>query len=183
MAYTIETLLRMKANWTYSDFVFFWGHTDRGEGLSKACLSQWFPCTFVVDGQYYNCAEQYMMAEKARIFGDEEIRQQILAEYSQMAMKKLGRKVKNYDDAVWKNVRFDVVVKGNLAKFSQNEKLRNFLISTDDKVLVEASPKDEVWGIGLDEHSSEASSPWKWKGTNLLGFALMEVRDKLRKQE
>ena len=183
MAYTIETLLRMKANWTYSDFVFFWGHEDRGEGLTKACLSQWFPCSFVVDGQYYNCAEQYMMAEKARIFGDEEIRQQILAEYSQMAMKKLGRKVKNYDDAVWKNVRFDVVVKGNLAKFSQNEKLRNFLISTDDKVLVEASPKDEVWGIGLDEHSSEASSPWKWKGTNLLGFALMEVRDKLRKQE
>ena len=183
MAYNIDTLLRMKANWTYSDFVFFWGHTDRGEGLTKACLSQWFPCTFVVDGQYYNCAEQYMMAEKARIFGDEEIRQQILAEYSQMAMKKLGRKVKNYDDAVWKNVRFDVVVKGNLAKFSQNEKLRNFLISTDDKVLVEASPKDEVWGIGLDEHSSEASSPWKWKGTNLLGFALMEVRDKLRKQE
>lgn len=183
MAYNIDTLLRMKANWTYSDFVFFWGHTDRGEGLTKACLSQWFPCSFVVDGQYYNCAEQYMMAEKARIFGDEEIRQQILAEYSQMAMKKLGRKVKNYDDAVWKNVRFDVVVKGNLAKFSQNEKLRNFLISTDDKVLVEASPKDEVWGIGLDEHSSEASSPWKWKGTNLLGFALMEVRDKLRKQE
>ena len=183
MAYTIETLLRMKANWTYSDFVFFWGHEDRGEGLTKACLSQWFPCSFVVDGQYYNCAEQYMMAEKARIFGDEEIRQQILAEYSQMAMKKLGRKVKNYDDAVWKSVRFDVVVKGKLAKFSQNEKLRNFLISTDDKVLVEASPKDEVWGIGLDEHSSEASSPWKWKGTNLLGFALMEVRDKLRKQE
>ena len=146
-------------------------------------MSQWFPCSFVVDGQYYNCAEQYMMTEKARIFGDEEIRQQILAEYSQMAMKKLGRKVKNYDDAVWKSVRFDVVVKGNLAKFSQNEKLRNFLISTDDKVLVEASPKDEVWGIGLDEHSSEASSPWKWKGTNLLGFALMEVRDKLRKQE
>ena len=183
MAYNIDTLLRMKANWTYSDFVFFWGHTDRGEGLTKACLSQWFPCSFVVDGQYYNCAEQYMMAEKARIFGDEEIRQQILAEYSQMAMKKLGRKVKNYDDAVWKNVRFDVVVKGNLAKFSQNEKLRSFLISTDDKVLVEASPKDEVWGIGLDEHSSEASNPWKWKGTNLLGFALMEVRDKLRKQE
>ena len=183
MAYNIDTLLRMKANWTYSDFVFFWGHTDRGEGLTKACLSQWFPCSFVVYGQYYNCAEKYMMAEKARIFGDEEIRQQILAEYSQMAMKKLGRKVKNYDDAVWKNVRFDVVVKGNLAKFSQNENLLNFLISTDDKVLVEASPKDEVWGIGLDEHSSEASSPWKWKGTNLLGFALMEVRDKLRKQE
>lgn len=98
MAYNREILLQMKANWKNSDFVFFWGHTDRDDVLTKACLSQWFPRFFVVDGQYYNCAEQYMMAEKARIFGDEEIRQRILAEYSQLAMKKLGRKVRNYDD-------------------------------------------------------------------------------------
>lgn len=177
MAYNREILLQMKANWRNSDFVFFWGHTDRGEGLTKACLSQWFPCFFVVDGQYYNCTEQYMMAEKARIFSDEEIRQQILAEYSQLAMKKLGRKVRNYDDVTWKEKRFDVVVKGNIAKFSQNEKLQNFLLSTGDKILVEASPKDTVWGIGLDESSPEAIQPSKWKGDNLLGFALMEVRD------
>lgn len=177
MAYNREKLLQMKANWKNSDFVFFWGHTNRGEGLTKACLSQWFPCFFVVDGQYYNCTEQYMMAEKARIFGDEEIRQQILAEYSQMTMKKLGRKVRNYDDEIWKEKRFDVVVKGNIAKFSQNEKLVNYLLSTDDKILVEASPKDTVWGIGLDELSPEAIQPHKWKGENLLGFALMEVRD------
>lgn len=177
MAYNREILLQMKANWKNSDFVFFWGHTDRGEGLTKACLSQWFPCSFVVDGQYYNCAEQYMMAEKARIFGDEEIRQQILAEYSQLAMKKLGRKVRNYDDVTWKEKRFDVVVKGNIAKFAQNEKLQNFLLSTSEKILVEACPKDTVWGIGLDESSPEAIQPSKWEGENLLGFALMEVRD------
>lgn len=88
------------------------------------------------------------MAEKSRIFGDEDVRQQILAGTNQMAIKKLGRKVKNYDDAIWKSARFDVVIKGNKAKFSQYEKLRAFLISTDDKILVEASPKDEVWGIG-----------------------------------
>lgn len=82
MAYNIDTLLQMEANWMSSDFVFFWGHTDRGEGLTKACLSQWFQCPFIEDNQYYNCAEQYMMAEKARIFGDEEIRQQIFAEYN-----------------------------------------------------------------------------------------------------
>lgn len=179
MAYTIETLLQMKANWTYFDFVFFWGHTDRGNGLTKACLSQWFPCSFVVDGQYYNCAEQFMMAEKARIFGDEEIRQQILAEYNQMAMKKLGRKVRGYDDAVWKDKRFDVVVRGNIEKFSQNEKLKEFLLGTRNKVLVEASPKDDVWGIGLEESSPDACNPRKWKGTNLLGFALMVVREEL----
>ena len=165
---------------TRDDFVFFWGHEDRGNGLSKVCLSQWYQCPFVVDGQYYNCAEQFMMAEKARIFGDEEIRQQILAEYSQMAMKKLGRQVRNYDDSTWKEKRFDIVVKGNIAKFSQNEKLRNFLIATDDKILVEASPKDNIWGIGLEESSIDAINPRKWKGTNLLGFALMEVRDLLK---
>lgn len=183
MAYTIEALLQMKANWTYTDFVFFWGHADRGEGLTKACLSQWFPCSFVVDGQYYNCAEQYMMAEKARIFGDEEVRQQILAEYNQMTMKKLGRKVRGYDDHIWKDKRFDVVVKGNVAKFSQNEKLRNFLISTGDKIIVEASPKDNVWGIGLDESSPDAIRPRNWQGENLLGFALMEARDMVKSKK
>ncbi len=177
MKYNIKTILQNRASLNRSDFVFFWGHEDREKGLSKACLSQWYPCSFVVDGQYYNCAEQFMMAEKARIFGDEEVRQQILAEYSQMAMKKLGRKVRNYDDSIWKEKRYDVVVRGNIAKFSQNEKLRSFLLSTGGKILVEASPKDTIWGIGLEESSPDALSPRKWQGENLLGFALMEVRD------
>ena len=183
MKYNKEQLLDQRLTLTRDDFVLFWGHEDRGKGLTKVCLSQWYQCPFVVEGQYYNCAEQYMMAEKARIFGDEEIRQQILAEYSQMAMKKLGRKVRDYDDEIWKEKRFDVVVKGNIAKFSQNEKLLDFLLSTDDKILVEASPKDTVWGIGLDESSPEAIQPRKWIGENLLGFALMEVRDILLTNE
>lgn len=177
MIYDKTQLINQGRIYTQDSFVFFWGHNDRGEGLRKACLSQWFLCIFVVDGQYYNCAEQFMMAEKARIFGDEEIRQLILAEYSQMAMKKLGRKVRNYDDSIWKEKRYDVVVKGNIAKFSQNEKLRSFLLSTGSKILVEASPKDTIWGIGLEESSPDALSPRKWQGENLLGFALMEVRD------
>ena len=181
--YNIETLLQMKTDWKTSDFVFFWGHTDRENGVTKACLSQWFPCSFVLDGQYYNCAEKFMMAEKARIFGDEEVRQQILAEYNQMTIKKLGRKVRGYDDEVWKRERFVVVVKGNIAKFSQNEKLMEFLLSTGDRVIAEASPKDDVWGIGLEESSPNASNPRKWEGTNLLGFALMEVRDILRSEQ
>ena len=183
MKYNKEQLLNQRLTLNRDDFVFFWGHEDRGKGLTKVCLSQWYQCPFVVEGQYYNCAEQYMMAEKARIFGDEEIRQQILAEYSQMAMKKLGRKVRNYDDEIWKEKRFDVVVKGNIAKFSQNEKLLDFLLSTGNNILVEASPKDTVWVIGLDESSPEAIQPRKWKGENLLGFALMEVRDILLTNE
>ena len=162
---------------TREDFVFFWGHADRGVGLSKCCLSQWFQCSFVVDDQYYNCTEQYMMAEKARLFNDEEVRTKILAEYNQMTIKKLGRQVVGYDDVVWKHERFNVVVKGNLAKFSQNEKLCDYLLSTGDKIIVEASPKDTVWGIGLEEAHPDAINPKRWPGTNLLGFALMEVRD------
>lgn len=100
-------------------------------------LSSWM-------GGYYNCAEQYMMAEKARLFGDEDVRSQILSEYHPMAIKKLGRKVRNYDDAVWKARRFDVVVEGNMAKFSQNSKLGDFLLETGEKILVEASPNDDV---------------------------------------
>ena len=183
MKYNKEQLLNQRLTLTRDDFVLFWGHEDRGKGLTKVCLSQWYQCPFVVEGQYYNCAEQYMMAEKARIFGDEEIRQQILAEYSQMPMKKLGRKACDYDNEVWKEKRFDVVVKGNIAKFSQNEKLLDSLLSTGDKILVEASPKDTVWGIGLDESSPEAIQPRKWIGENLLGFALMEVRDILLTNE
>lgn len=180
MKYDKQILIDQRTNFVLDDFVFFWGHEDRDQGTSKVCLSQWFRCSFVVDGQYYNCAEQYMMAEKARIFGDEETRQQILSEYSPMAMKKLGRKVQNYDDMVWRETRMSVVVAGNLAKFSQNESLKEFLLSTGERILVEASPKDTTWGIGLVESSTDAIHPRNWPGENLLGFALMEVRDILR---
>lgn len=121
-----------------------------------------------------------MMAQKAYVFGDKEVMTQILAETDQMTIKKLGRLVKNYDDNVWTEKRFQIVVEGNLAKFSQNEDLRHFLLSTGDKILVEASPKDTIWGIGFDEFAPEATNPALWNGENLLGFALMEVRDRLK---
>lgn len=121
-----------------------------------------------------------MMAQKANVFGDKEVMTQILAETDQMTIKKLGRLVKNYDDNVWTEKRFQIVVEGNLAKFSQNEDLRHFLLSTGDKILVEASPKDTIWGIGFDEFAPEATNPALWNGENLLGFALMEVRDRLK---
>jgi len=176
MKYNKEKLIAERNGLTRDDFVFFWGHEDREAGMTKACLSQWYPCSFVVGEQYYNCAEQYMMSEKAFMFGDEEVYRQILQEYNQMTIKKLGRKVRNFNDFVWKGNRMSVVIEGNLAKFSQNEKLHDFLLSTGDKILVEASPKDTIWGIGLEESSVDAVNPRKWQGENLLGFALMEVR-------
>lgn len=177
MKYNKVYLLREKHSWTNDDFLFFWGHEDRGKGLSKACLSQWWPCWFEVEGLYYNCTEQYMMAEKARLFGDDETRSMMMLEHNPMAIKKLGRRVRGYDDDVWRSARYGVVVKGNAAKFSQNEDLLQFLKGTAGKVLVEASPKDTVWGIGLDESHPDAINPARWHGENLLGFALMEVRD------
>ena len=121
-----------------------------------------------------------MMAEKARLFNDVDTLQRIMRSYEPMEQKKLGRRVQGYEDAVWKEHCIDVVVKVNVAKFSQNSKLRDFLLSTGDKILVEASPKDEIWGIGMEESSPEAINPRKWPGKNLLGFALMEVRDIIR---
>lgn len=94
-----------------------------------------------------------------------------------MAIKKLGRQVQGYDDAVWAKVRQQISVRGNYEKFSQNEDLKEYLLSTGDKILVEASPKDIIWGIGLDEVSPDAPKPGNWRGQNILGFALMEVRE------
>lgn len=166
---------------TRDDFVFFWGHTLRAEkGMGKACLSQWFPAPMVADGVFYFCMEQYIMAAKARLFGDTDAEARIMAEHSQMAIKKLGRRVQGYDDAAWSAAREQVAVEGNLCKFTQNTALRDFLLSTGDRIIAEASPKDCIWGIGLAEDDPLATVPAKWPGTNLLGFVLMEVRRRIR---
>lgn len=180
MKYSKENLIGSGRRFTPDDFIFFWGHTGSWQKIGKFCLSQWYPAPFVADGDYYNCAEQYMMAQKALIFGDEEIHRQIMEAYEPQVVKKLGRRVRNFNDFVWHSNRFDVVVKANIAKFSQNDRLREYLLSTADKILVEASPKDTVWGIGMAESAPDACNPALWRGENLLGFALMTVRDILR---
>lgn len=168
---------------TRDDFVFFWGHTARKERDMKRCLSQWYPAPMVANGIYYNCMEQYLMAAKARTFGDDATLAEIMTEHRQMAIKRLGRKVKNYDNKVWGEIRQEVSVQGNLYKFAQNPNLKEYLLSTGNKILVEASPKDNIWGIGLEESDPNAPIPSLWKGDNLLGFALMEVRARLRRIE
>lgn len=183
MKYSVEKIIGLGRVLSRDDFVFFWGHAARAERQAKACLSQWYLCGFELDGLYYNCAEQFMMAEKARLFRDDDALHRIMQAYDPLEQKKLGRRVQGYDDALWKEHCFDAVVRGNMAKFAQNEKLRDFLLSTGDKILAEASPKDEVWGIGLDEESPDAVCPRRWPGANLLGFALMEVRERLREKD
>ena len=163
------------------DFLFFWGHHGKQGKITKSCLSQWYPCKFTVNGIHYNCAEQFMMAEKARLMRDEETREKILASTDPEEIKALGRQVRNFDEYRWQKHRMEIVVTGNLHKFIDNEDLKNFLLNTGDKILVEASPYDTVWGIGMKEDNMDCLNPRLWKGENLLGFALMDVRNKLKK--
>jgi hypothetical protein len=162
-------------------FLFFWGHRPLASGeIGKPCLSQWWDSSFVADGESYATAEHFMMAEKARLFCDEATRLRILNAGSPAAAKRLGREVRGFDERRWVDARFEIVVRGNLAKFGQNPPLREFLQNTGERVLVEASPVDRIWGIGMAADSPHAADPDHWRGLNLLGFALMEVRERLR---
>ena len=162
-------------------FLFFWGHeTSRPDEVGKECLSQWYPSSFVVDGVRFPTAEHYMMYRKATLFSDEASAQQVLLASSPKDAKALGRAVRGFDAVVWDAHCRDIVVAGNLAKFSQSERLRTFLLATEDRVLVEASPVDRIWGIGLSVDHVDVGNPLRWRGRNLLGFALMDVRAQLR---
>ncbi|KXS19044.1 DUF1768-domain-containing protein [Gonapodya prolifera JEL478] len=165
------------------DFRHFWGHTQKNpHHVDAACFSQFFPARFVVDGVTYPAAEHFMMAEKARTFGDTESLDAILVASKPAEAKALGRGVTGFDEETWSAVRYDLVVRGNIAKFTQNKDMGQYLLSTGDSVLVEASPRDRIWGIGLGASNRDAWKPSLWKGTNLLGFALMEVRERLRQE-
>lgn len=162
-------------------YLFFWGHTQsKNAAISKACLSQWYPAGFIVEGVHYYSAEHYMMAGKAKLFNDQEILQKILVSKSPVQVKALGKQVRGFQQAVWDAHCSQIVIAGNLAKFSQNPALSAYLLSTGNKVLVEASPVDRIWGIGLGEDAANIQNPLTWRGQNLLGFALMAVRDQLR---
>jgi ribA/ribD-fused uncharacterized protein len=146
----------------------------------KGPLSQWSPSPFVYEGITYPTAEHYMMACKARHFNDLNTLSYILKATTPSEAKDYGRVVRPYDDASWAEVRAFHVYNGNIAKFYSNKKHAELLLSTGDKILVEANPRDNIWGIGLSETDEDRLDPKKWKGENLLGFILMRVRDALR---
>ena len=175
-----HTLIAAIENGLQPKYLFFWGHTaGKGGQGGKECLSQWYPAVFVVDGVRYATAEHYMMAEKARLFGDEETRERIVAAAHPSLAKNLGREVQGFTQTTWEQHRFDIVVQGNIAKFGQNPALKTFLLNTGHRILVEASPMDRIWGIGWSENDPQAQNPEQWRGLNLLGFGLMVVRSRL----
>lgn len=160
-------------------YVFFWGHQSNKSTVEKSCFSQWYPSPFIFDGILYPSAEHFMMAEKARLFNDRSILSKILVSEHPGEAKALGRQVKHFNEDHWQSVRFEIAVKGNIAKFQQNKALGSFLLNTQNRVLVEASPVDAIWGIGLSEGHADVANPSLWPGLNLLGFALMETRNRL----
>ena len=120
------------------------------------------------------------MASKARLFGDDEVLKEIMEASTPFDYKKLGRKIRGFVAETWDARKYDIVVEGNKAKFSQNPALKEFLLSTGDSLLAEASPYDTIWGIGLDREDALKGGVGQWQGENLLGCALMDVRDWLR---
>ena len=180
-ARTVDQLLGVIRDGGQPRYLLFWGHQPPpAGGVGKGCLSQWWPAAFTVDGVSYPSAEHYMMAAKARLSGDSGAVREILAAPHPGAAKALGRQVRGFDELRWAEHRFEIVVAGNTAKFGQHPELLGYLGGTGSRVLVEASPRDRVWGIGLAADDERAGSPERWQGLNLLGFALMEVRDRLR---
>ena len=155
------------------DFYFFW------DGF----CSQWFQKDMEIDEKVYDCCEQYMMAMKAKLFHDDEKLSRIMeASNDPRLQKKLGRQVKGFNLEVWEKNAKDIVYAANWAKFSQHKNLRKSLLSTGDKVIVEASPYDKVWGVAMKANDPDILDPDKWRGTNWLGEVLMKVRDDLKKE-
>jgi len=164
-------------------FLFFWGHQPERDGrVGAGCLSQWWPAPFTVDGRRFATAEHYMMWGKATLFGDHAMAEKILAAPHPRAAKAFGARVAGFDQQRWDEHRVPIVVAGNLAKFGHHGALREFLLGTGRRVLVEASPVDRIWGIGLSRDDPAAADPGRWRGLNLLGFALMQVRKTLANQ-
>ncbi|MEZ0091644.1 NADAR family protein [Streptacidiphilus sp. EB129] len=178
-----EELAGLTAAGARPKWLMFWGHRPQRDGsIGAGCLSQWWPSAFTVDGVGYATAEHWMMAGKARMFDDEASIPAILAARTPAEAKNLGRLVRGFDDVHWTAARYELVVAGNVAKFGQDEALREYLLGTRDRVLVEASPRDRIWGIGLGAANERATDPSQWRGLNLLGFALMEARSRLADQ-
>ena len=146
---------------------------------SNGYLSNWYQSDFIVDGIKFSSMEQYMMYKKAVCFGDKDMANKILATDDVAKIKAFGRLVANYNESYWNGVRQIVVFEGLTAKFSQNEDLKTKLKATDNSILAECAVKDRIWGIGLSMNDPDRLKIDKWKGQNLLGYALMMVRERL----
>jgi ribA/ribD-fused uncharacterized protein len=156
-------------------FVFFWH--------APSWPAQWTQVPFVVDGLLYSCPEQFMMAGKAKLFGDHASFAKIMTEANPRVQKKLGQKVTGFVEKTWLAHRLAIVSAATYAKFTQHPAFKARLLATGDKIIAEASPLDSLWGIGMAVSDPLVRVQKQWRGTNLLGVALMNVRERIRKEE
>jgi ribA/ribD-fused uncharacterized protein len=181
LSYDLEKLQQEFRKSKNLKYIFFCDPIPELNGkLGPGCLSQWWNSKFVVDEIRYNSAEQFMMAEKARLFKDNETLSKILETRNPLKAKQLGRQVRNFNINIWEKESINIVFKGNLEKFNQNPDLKKYLLATGKKILAETNPQDPIWGIGISENDEHVKNPLMWKGQNLLGFVLMEVRERLK---
>lgn len=159
-------------------FVTFWKPSEE-----NGVFSQWYRAPIKEDGILFTCCEQYMMYHKALLFKDTETASEILECSNPKDMKALGRKIKNFNQKIWDENKYDIVYQGNYLKFSQNENLHKLLVEKydDNTIFIEASPYDKVWGVGLSKDACMIEYPEDWPGENLLGCIIMHVRKELTK--
>jgi ribA/ribD-fused uncharacterized protein len=176
--YDLDWLIKTFESGAALEFVYFWGHTSKRKDLvDQSCLSQWFNSPFTLGGIVYKTAEHWMMAQKALLFNDHSRFESIIQCETPKEAKALGREVPLFDYEMWREKRNEIAWLGNIHKFNQNPLLAEFLLKTEDKILAEASPTDKIWGIGLRQEDPNVGNIYAWPGQNLLGFALMEVRE------
>jgi ribA/ribD-fused uncharacterized protein len=151
--------------------LFFW----------NTIYSQWYtaPKLITEEGKTFTSAEQYMMYKKAQLFNDVEAAEEILATDNPRTIKAIGRRVKNFNATAWSDISYAVVVQGNFLKFTQNIELQHTLREQAHLQLVEASPEDKIWGIGLHASDDRVLDESQWQGQNLLGKAIMAVRERI----
>lgn len=150
--------------------IYFWG----------TYLSNWFKCSFKDNDYQYSSSEAYLMVHKALLFNDKESAESVLKTNNPKKQKALGRKVKGFNEAIWNQNKFKIMVNGLMLKFEQNPELKKKLLETGNKIIVEGSPYDKIWGVGLHYEDELILNEKNWKGENLLGKALMEVRNVLK---
>jgi ribA/ribD-fused uncharacterized protein len=180
MKYDLAWLKQRYDSGVQPKFLFFAAPSGDDSDMSpRSVLSQWYPSAFSVQRERYTHAAHWMMVQKAKLFGDESTATELLAMHHDDDIRERGRKIDGFEQRRWNEHRYGIVLQGNLFKFSQHPALRTYISATHPLVLTEANPGDQIWGIGLREDSPEAGNPHSWLGLNLLGFALMEVRDQL----
>jgi ribA/ribD-fused uncharacterized protein len=180
MRYHLSWLINKVDKGESLDYILFWGHIGKLSRTSgEFMLSQWHGSPFYVNEVLYKTAGHWMMARKAILFNDRDAFRKIIHADRIEEVRAISQNLKGFDEGKWSEWKYEIVKEGNFHKFHQNKKLQSYLLSTKDAILVEANPVDEIWGIGLTQEAKHARNPYAWNGLNLLGFALMEVREYL----